>query len=107
MIRTGAFTGALFLAFLAGPSQAQTGPGDAIAGRELAQGECATCHAVDRSTSKAQQAPSFTSIARMPSTTSMSLHAFLLSPHPHMPNYRLSPNEVDDVVSYILTLRGR
>jgi mono/diheme cytochrome c family protein len=62
---------------------------------------------VDTPTSKDQQAPSFTSIARLPSTTSMSLHAFLLSPHPHMPNYRLSPNEVDDVVSYIMTLRGR
>jgi mono/diheme cytochrome c family protein len=35
----------------------------------------------------------------------MSLHAFLLTPHANMPNYRLTSEEIDDVVAYILSLR--
>jgi hypothetical protein len=35
----------------------------------------------------------------------MSLHAFLLTPHANMPNYRLTSKEIDDVVVYILSLR--
>jgi hypothetical protein len=35
----------------------------------------------------------------------MSLHAFLLTPYANMPNYRLTSQEIDDVVVYILSLR--
>jgi mono/diheme cytochrome c family protein len=106
MIRTGTFVAALVLASLAGVASAQVGPGDPAEGQKLADQQCSTCHAVDRPTRASQQAPSFTSIAKMRSTTSLSLHVFLLSPHPSMPNYRLAPNEVDDVVAYILSLHG-
>ena len=41
----------------------------------------------------------------MASTTSMSLRVFLQTPHPSMPDYRLTREELDDVVAYILTLR--
>lgn len=46
-------------------------------------------------------------VAAMSSTTSISLHAFLMTPHVNMPNYRLTPQEIDDVVTYILSLRRR
>ena len=51
-------------------------------------------------------APPFPAIARMPSTTEMSLRAFLQTPHARMPDYRLSTPELDGVVAYILSLRG-
>jgi hypothetical protein len=37
----------------------------------------------------------------------MSLHAFLITPHANMPDYRLTPQQIDDVVTYILSLRPR
>jgi hypothetical protein len=42
-----------------------------------------------------------------PATQHGSLRAFLMTPHPSMPNYRLAPQEIDDVVTYILSLRRR
>ncbi len=41
----------------------------------------------------------------MPSTTSMSLRVFLQSPHGNMPDYRLTREQMDDVVAYLLSLR--
>ncbi len=83
---------------------AQVPPGDAAAGQKLVQAQCSTCHGPRPGP---QQAPSLEAIASMPSTTSMSLHAFLMTPHANMPNYRLSSQEIDDVVAYILSLRPR
>ncbi len=82
----------------------QVPPGDVAAGRELVRTQCSTCHE-GGSARAGRQGPSLAAIAAMPSTTSMSLHAFLMTPHANMPNYRLSPQEIDDVVAYILSLR--
>jgi cytochrome c1 len=35
----------------------------------------------------------------------LSLTAFLMTPHPSMPNFSLSRQEIRDVVSYILSLK--
>ena len=43
----------------------------------------------------------------MPSTTGMSLRAFLLTPHARMPDIQMSGKQIDGVVAYILSLRGR
>ena len=43
----------------------------------------------------------------MPSTTEMALRVFLQTPHARMPDYRLSTAELDGVVAYILSLKGR
>lgn len=43
----------------------------------------------------------------MPSTTSMSLRAFLSTTHPVMPNFELTNGQIDDVGAYILSLRDR
>jgi hypothetical protein len=43
----------------------------------------------------------------MPSTTSMSLHAFLMTPHGQMPDFASTRAQIDDVVAYILSLRSR
>lgn len=89
------------------PALAQAEPGDAQAGQRLASTWCANCHRIAPGGPgpSTDAAPAFRSIARMPSTTSMSLRAFLQSPHANMPDYRLSREQLDDLVAYILTLK--
>lgn len=79
--------------------------GDVAAGRQLVQAHCSACHDAAGPSSTPRQAPSLRAVAAMPSTTSLSLHVFLLTPHPSMPDYHLTRQEVDDVVLYILSLR--
>jgi mono/diheme cytochrome c family protein len=100
---------AVMVAGGAGYAAAQMSSGDVAAGKQIAQGWCANCHAVaSADQGKANDAvASFTAIARMPSTTSTSLHAFLQTNHGQMPDFKLSLREIDDVVAYILTLQGR
>lgn len=90
------------------PAVAQDLPGDPAAGRALATRDCASCHLVtDNQAGPAMDGvPSFVSIARMPSTTELSLRAFLRTPHPPMPDLTLTRRQMDDVVSYILDLRN-
>jgi mono/diheme cytochrome c family protein len=106
MFRTGVVLAAIIMASSASQAGAQGLPGNPADGLKFAEEQCSTCHAVDHPSKASQQAPSFTSIARMPSTTSLSLHVFLRTPHANMPNYRLTSKEVDDVVAYILSLHG-
>lgn len=93
----------------AGPALAQDLPGDPAGGQAIATRDCAGCHLVtDRQPGPATDGvPSFTAIARMPSTTELSLRAFLRTPHPPMPDLALTRRQIDDVVSYILDLRNR
>jgi len=95
------------LATLATPALAQPEPGDAQAGRGLAANWCANCHRIAPGGPgpATDVAASFASIAAMPSTTSMSLRVFLQTPHAGMPDYRLTREQLDDVVAYLLSLR--
>ena len=76
-------------------------------GRHVAETWCANCHLVGPGARgpAGDAAPPFQAIARMPSTTEMSLRAFLQTPHSGMPDYRLSQQELDGVVAYILALK--
>lgn len=95
------------LACWAAPALAQAEPGDAPTGQRVAATWCANCHQVAPGGPgpASDAAPPFPSIAAMASTTSMSLRVFLQSPHGNMPDYRLSREQMDDVVAYILTLK--
>lgn len=95
------------LAVTAAPAAAQTEPGDPLAGQRLAETWCANCHQVGRGAPgpATDAAAPLEAVARMPSTTSMSLRVFLQTPHANMPDYRLTRDELDDIVAYILTLR--
>ena len=80
--------------------------GDPQAGRAYALKNCAGCHMVMAQQSPpVRTAPSFQAIADMRSTTQMSLHAFLSTPHPRMPNFIVQPSDGQDVIAYILSLR--
>jgi len=80
---------------------------DPVAGRTLAKTWCDSCHVVDPAQQRATStgAPTFVAIAGMKSTTSLALHAFLQTPHDRMPDLHLTRNEIDDLVSYILSLK--
>ncbi|WP_198373396.1 c-type cytochrome [Roseomonas rosulenta] len=95
------------LAVLATPALAQPEPGDARSGQRLAATWCANCHQVAPGGPgpSTDAAASFAAIAAMPATTSMSLRVFLQSPHANMPDYRLTREQLDDLVAYLLSLR--
>lgn len=96
------------LAVVAGPAIAASA--DPRTGEQIVKSECASCHAVGRDageTSADPKAPRFLDVAKMPSTTELSLKVFLRSPHKNMPNIILSREEMDSVASYILGLGGK
>lgn len=82
---------------------------DVATGHELAQKWCASCHLVDpgQSDAGATGVPPFAAIAAMSSTTSTSIHAFLMTPHGKMPDFELSRRQIDVVSDYILSLKPR
>lgn len=97
----------IILAGSALPVLAETEAGDPIAGRRLAETWCANCHRIapQGPGPVSDAAPAFAAVAAMPSTTRMALSAFLQTPHPRMPNYQLTREEMDDVIAYLLSLR--
>lgn len=87
------------------PARAQIS--DPSAGFRLAEERCAACHQIapgahaQRTESKA---PSFVDVSRMASTTELSIKVFLRSSHPTMPNIMLTPDEMDSIAAYIVSL---
>ena len=69
---------------------------------------CSSCHQIGPLASilASDAVPSFLVVANMPSTTSLSLHAFLRTPHPAMPDLMLTEEQIGDIGSYILGLRA-
>lgn len=89
---------------------------DSQYGAVIASQVCATCHVVakDQRTVPAlkEPTPSFFEIASKPTTTAQTLHTFIETTHwdrstfpMQMPRLALSPEQVDAVVCYILSLR--
>ena len=79
---------------------------DPSVGRHLAETVCSTCHQISATSPPGvnSAAPSFIDISRMPSTSELAIKVFLRTPHPTMPNFILSPEEIDSVTAYILSL---
>lgn len=96
------------LLMISAPVHAQTASGDPAAGLRLALHNCAQCHVVagHRAGPVPVSVPTFADVAHMPSTTALSLQAFLQTPHPPMPDLALSRREIEDVSTYILSLRA-
>ncbi len=76
-------------------------------GARLASESCAPCHAVRGDAAPGSAAPAFSDIARMGSTTSVSIKVFLKTPHAPMPNIMLTEREIDALALYILSLRTK
>ncbi len=88
-------------------ASAQDLPGDASAGLLLARKICAECHYVEQTWADlyVYEAPSFVDIAQYSDHSEMSLQVFFRVPHSQMPSIKLTNDQIDDVVSYILGLR--
>lgn len=97
---------AVFLVFAATSGRAQE-VGDAEAGHAFASRLCAICHAIgpeDRESPNAS-APTFRRIAEEPGMTATALFVFLQNPHREMPDLILAPEDMRNVIAYILTLK--
>src|SRR5664279_1779457 len=82
--------------------------GNADSGRAYAVTWCTECHSVEPETDGPQRiAPDFTAVAKSPSTSVLSLYAFLRSDHIRMPNVGLRPAEANDLVAYIMRLKRK
>lgn len=81
---------------------------DLVAGELLADKWCAQCHGVraDR-LGPNLSAPTFPELAAEPSITEYSLRALLRSPHERMPQITFTPDEMEDIVGYIMSLKPR
>jgi mono/diheme cytochrome c family protein len=100
----GLLTAILLISFAPQPSARA----DQARGRILAEQQCSHCHAVRRDElSPDPDAPSFAEVAAEPSITEYMLRVFLKTPHPTMPNLIIGPDDVNDLVTYIISLKPK
>jgi mono/diheme cytochrome c family protein len=93
--------------FLGGGSPNAQQIGDIGEGRRLAQADCAQCHAVDKNAySSNSAAPTFDDIANIPGMTGRALIVALRTSHRSMPNLVVKDHDADNLVAYILSLKG-
>jgi mono/diheme cytochrome c family protein len=88
-------------ALLTGPAQEAFGA-DVQRGEELAGRWCVQCHAMTPGQRRSDtDPPDFARIARNPGLDPGVLGAFLMTPHPRMPDFSLSRKDVEDLVAFI------
>ena len=71
----------------------------------LARHWCTACHLVEAGQFASDAAPPFATIAKDPANTPERLQHWLDAPHPAMPDLKLSRDEQDDVIAYLLSLK--
>jgi mono/diheme cytochrome c family protein len=95
-------------AFLAGiqPVCAQE-QGDPKRGLSYAEKACTECHGVlaEDDISPLLDAPTFRSVANTPGMTYTALSVWFQSPHPSMPNLIIPPEDLANVIAYIMSLK--
>ena len=79
---------------------------DPVAGKNLAGKWCVECHGIRADQlSPNLAAPTFPRLAAEPSITEYSLRALLRSPHETMPHITFTPDQMDDIIDYIMSLK--
>jgi mono/diheme cytochrome c family protein len=80
--------------------------GDPEEGQAIAERWCSNCHIVsaDKPAVATDAVPTFPSIARKPGNTPQRIGAFLIDPHPPMPNFNLSKQTIEHLVAYFESL---
>lgn len=82
--------------------------GNAAAGLEYAQKVCSDCHAVERDTEMLfSQVPSFQDVADSEGMTPRALVVWMSTSHPNMPDLIIPPDDMDNVVAYIMSLQTK
>jgi mono/diheme cytochrome c family protein len=83
--------------------------GDIAAGHSFAGAACSACHVVDAEQGPPRRifiGPGFRNIANRPGITATALRVLLTTSHPKMPNPIVPPEQMADVIAYILSLRS-
>jgi mono/diheme cytochrome c family protein len=83
--------------------------GDPAQGLAYAQKTCSGCHNVLRTgaASPNKDAPPFNQIANTPGMSITALTVWSRTSHPTMPNLVIPPNDIDNLIAYIMSLRDR
>jgi len=77
-------------------------------GLDYARRVCADCHAVEPGTTFLfSDIPSFQDVANSEGMSPRALVVWLTTSHPNMPDLIVPPDDMDDVIAYIMSLRGR
>jgi mono/diheme cytochrome c family protein len=82
--------------------------GNSQLGLSYAQANCAGCHAIllQDLESPHPDSPAFKTVADTPGITRTALSVFLQTPHPTMPNLIVEGEDADNLIAYILSLKG-
>jgi mono/diheme cytochrome c family protein len=82
--------------------------GDPTKGVAIANDVCSQCHAIRKGQilSPDLMAPTFVRVATTPGITGMALNVTLMTPHAGMPMFRLSTEQREDLIAYILSLKN-
>jgi mono/diheme cytochrome c family protein len=95
------------VAFAATGAMAVEEVGDPQAGFDYAHTYCATCHGISAEKSPLPQAPRFRTVADQRGVTATALQVWMQTSHPTMPNIIVAPQDMRNVIAYILSLKGR
>jgi len=78
-------------------------------GRAMAERLCAVCHMNPGQGEKAAVSgvPSFKAVANRPAQTFEGVQAWLQSVPPMMPNHHLTRDEIHNLASFIMSMRGK
>jgi mono/diheme cytochrome c family protein len=74
-------------------------------GKRLSERWCAECHQISPGVGRQERAPPFAGIAVKNNITAATISSFLLLPHATMPNFRLSPQDAQDIAAFIMAMR--
>ena len=96
---------ALFSTVLASATTAGALAGDVERGRSLAERWCIECHVIGPAIPGGEIGPSFATVANDGGKQADVVSAWLVDPHPPMPNMSLTMAEIDDLATYIMSLR--
>ena len=96
----------LAIAMAGQPLRAQD-RGDPGRGLAVAREVCSQCHAIQAQQlqSPLARAPTFLALATTPGMTATALSVALTTPHAGMPMFRLTAEQRDGIIAYILSLK--
>jgi mono/diheme cytochrome c family protein len=101
---------AIFGIFLYASTAVAADPEEIKAGQKIAQGLCASCHAIGMAgKSPHPSAAPFRTIIAKGNIEGLraTLSEGMIVGHPHMPQLRFKPDEANAIISYLQSLSGR
>ena len=81
--------------------------GDKDKGHAYAQKFCTDCHAVEKDENLLLgDIPTFQEVADSDGMSPRALGVWLRTSHPNMPDFIIAPDDMDNVIAYIMSLRA-